>query len=357
MAVSPGSDILASDVSSVANGIAVANKITMTSSDGTLDKGFINLPTNYFGDGSDGSLTYDGATTILGMAPAANVYTLTRDIFATTMTVNAGVTIKTNGYRIFCSTSLTMNNATTSIIQNLGNAAVLDVAGATPAANSVIGGAAGKTGGAAGNNSVGSPGVVSDSLTNCILSTMIGGTGGKGGDCTATGGGTARAGGAAATPAGSATVYSGIKDFMTITTMTNMVGPFKIGTAGCSGGGGADGGNGNTGGQGGGGGSTGGCVFIAAKTVLGTGTIKATGGVGGNGTATTQSTGFSRGGGGAGGGGCGGVIVMITRTTANPYTFTVTGGAPGTASAGVNGGATGDVGTSGATGTSFFLTV
>ena len=42
------------------------------------------------GTGVDGALVYDGTTTILGMAPTTLAYTLTRDISATNITVNAG---------------------------------------------------------------------------------------------------------------------------------------------------------------------------------------------------------------------------------------------------------------------------
>ena len=46
----------------------------------------VNLASNgWFGDGSDGALVFDGSTTILGMVPSANVYTLTRNIFATNL--------------------------------------------------------------------------------------------------------------------------------------------------------------------------------------------------------------------------------------------------------------------------------
>ncbi|MFO0824982.1 MAG: hypothetical protein U0792_17985 [Gemmataceae bacterium] len=140
-----------------------------------------------FGDGSDGSLTYDGSTTILGMAPVANVYTLTRDIWASTITVNNGVTIKPAGFRIFCSGTLT-NNGT---IQNdggnggSGTSTLAGAAGTAGAANETWGPSNGTdtTAGAAGAR------VTTASRTNGAAATgltpaCIGGSGGSGGSAT-----------------------------------------------------------------------------------------------------------------------------------------------------------------------------
>ena len=63
-----------------------------------------------FGDGSDGSVTFDGTTTILGFVPAASSYTMTRDIFCTSITINNGVTVKPNGFRIFVTATGTLTN-------------------------------------------------------------------------------------------------------------------------------------------------------------------------------------------------------------------------------------------------------
>ena len=50
------------------------------------------------GDGTDGPLNYDGTSTVLGVVPSSGVYLLTRDIFATTISVAGGATIKTQNY-------------------------------------------------------------------------------------------------------------------------------------------------------------------------------------------------------------------------------------------------------------------
>lgn len=66
-----------------------------------------------FGDGSDGNVTISATTT------------LSRDMYYNNLTVNAGVTLNTNGYRIFVKGTLT-NNGT---IQNNGTNAVAGVGG------------------------------------------------------------------------------------------------------------------------------------------------------------------------------------------------------------------------------------
>jgi len=70
----------------------------------------------YGGDGSDGALVFDGSSVVLGITPSANAYTLTRDVFATSLTVNNGVTVNTGGAAIFCTGTFT-NNGT---VQNNG---------------------------------------------------------------------------------------------------------------------------------------------------------------------------------------------------------------------------------------------
>ena len=131
------------------------------------------------GDGSDGAVTFDGVATILSIAPAGSAYTLTRDIFCTSITVDNGVTINTAGYRIFCTGTLT-NNGT---IRNNGS-----VGGAT-------GGAGGPGGyflaGAAGGSYTGPQGTAGSATTVSY--------GGAGGDA---GAGTSGTGGAATDPAG-----------------------------------------------------------------------------------------------------------------------------------------------------------
>lgn len=306
-----------------------------------------------FGDGSDGSVTFDGSTTILGMVPAASVYTMTRDIFCTNITINAGVTLKTNGFQIFASGTLTMVNATTSIIQNNGNngtagsGATKGTGGTAPASYSVMPGQAGTDGGNGSSNIPGFSGGNGTNITNAVLSTMVGGQGGAGGSCVngSGGGGTV----------GTATLYSGIKSTLIASMQSNPAGTLRANTSGTGGGGGGSDSGSGTGGGGGGGGSSGGSVVIYANAVSGSGTIKAIGGNGGNGGNATGSVNGA--GGGGGGGGAGGVILIVTKTTSNPFTCTVTGGTHGNGGTQIGGAGAGSNGADGASGTTVFLSV
>jgi len=67
-------------------------------------------PDPVYGNGSDGDLTFDGTTTVLSIAPSSSTYTLTRDIYAANMTINANVKVITNGYRVFVRNVLAMNS-------------------------------------------------------------------------------------------------------------------------------------------------------------------------------------------------------------------------------------------------------
>ena len=99
-----------------------------------------------FGDGNDLASTFaDQGTAPTGTTKTddtagATIYRLDRDVYYTTMTVNATVTVNTNGYRIFCSVSLT-NNGTISRAGvvggnggNGGNGSAVDVGGTAGAA-------------------------------------------------------------------------------------------------------------------------------------------------------------------------------------------------------------------------------
>lgn len=62
-----------------------------------------------FGEGVDGSATFDGTTTVLSLVPSSSVYKLVKDIYCTNLTVNSGVTLFTNGFRIFVNGTFTNN--------------------------------------------------------------------------------------------------------------------------------------------------------------------------------------------------------------------------------------------------------
>jgi hypothetical protein len=134
-----------------------------------LDKSI--LPTsgsvggNLFGDGSDGAVTADGSTTVTCLgAPTSSTYTMTRDCYFTTLTVNSGVTIKTVSNRILAATSIT----STGTIQNAGNAG--GNGGNATGTNKATGGTAGSLPSALAAGSLAAP-----------VSSKAGLTGGSGG--------------------------------------------------------------------------------------------------------------------------------------------------------------------------------
>lgn len=255
-----------------------------------------------FGDESDGSVTYDGAATILGVVPVANVYTLSRDIFVTNMTVNNGVTVKTQGWRIFGAGTLTNNGS----INGDGNAASGTTGGAAlpPAATFY------QVSGSGGNGIVGAgAGNPGASMTNCIY----GGSGGNGGSSGVNAGGN---GGAPSAPTNDR------DPARTFPTVINMKGWSNAGTftsLRANGSGGGSGGSvaGGTSGAGGGGAVQ---VTICFKTIDNTnGTISANGGAGSNAAA-----------GNAGGGGGGGAaLVYLLCNSIVQGTIQANGGAKG----------------------------
>ncbi len=260
-----------------------------------------------FGDGSDGPLHYDGTNPVLGMAPASGVYTLTRDIYATTILVDAAATIKPSGWRIFATGALTNNGS----INADGNPPTVNVGG-TNLSNAGYFTFRGVNG---GSGSGGSPGGVGASVPAGFV---LGGAGGHGGT-TAT-----SAGGLGGNATRNAQFLSQVKIYALwafgAAITSNGSSPALGGLEGGAGGG--AGGSGPTpnshAGQGGGGGA--GVIMIAAFTVANTGTISANGGDCGAVNFSDQGVG--------GGGGGGGVGVFCNGYTgANP---TVRGGTKGT---------------------------
>lgn len=326
-----------------------ASKVVRFSTTGDIS----GIPALQYGDGSDGALLYDGYNTTLSVSPSALTYTLTRDIYATNMTVNSGVTINTGGYQIFVSGVL-LNSGT---IQNngiTGTAGTTTAGGNTQPAGATaslgisvpisgVGGAG--AGSVGGSGTTGAAGTAAASVTNSVGT--AGATGGVGG-------GTTGAGGAGGTVTSSVT---GLRNVNSIRTYSNLVGAFKL----SSGGGGGASGQNNTSagtawsGSGGGGGSGGGMVAIFAKTIGGSGTISAIGGIGGVGGDANGASANGSGGGGGGGGG-GGIILIVTKTSTNPFTTTVTGGAGGAGGLQVGGQTNGTTGGTGVAGVVYFVT-
>lgn len=296
---------------------------------GTSIKYAANL--SVYGDGSDGSPTFDGTTVILGLTPVSSVYTLARDLYLASPTINSGVSIVTNNYKIFCNSTFT-NNGT--IEWNGKNGLNTGIAGAaignTNGTLNILGivsnaGGAGNTGaGFAGGNAGGTAGA-------------IGSTGGPGGAGASAGGvnGTVSAPGAQR-PLPKALIQSTFSRVASTSSIIDYL---------CSSGGGGGGGDGVQ--KGGGGGGGGGIVYLASYLIAGTGTISVNGGTGGNGNPAGTNC-------GGGGGGGGGYLIVISRSVNAAaiagQTLSVNGGTGGT------GVGTGVNGTNGSTGTTVVLT-
>jgi hypothetical protein len=269
-----------------------------------------------FGDGSDGAVTLDGTVTVPWASKNGSAYTLTRDVFASSLTVGSGVTLNFGaGYRVFCRGTFTSNGT----LANAGNAG-----SATGAAGGATG--SGPTGGggrAGGAGSTGAGAAGSNALVNAGNLAGAGGAGSSGaaGAAGATSNNVTPAPGAFKTPF--PLLVGAYADFNAVTQVTGAPG---------GGGGGGDGTN-----PGGGGGSGGGTVAIFAYSFTSNGDINAPGGAGGTPTAGDC---------GGGGGGGGGWIVIFTAYTpwTNNGTTNVAGGAAG---AGVGTGAAGTAGTAG----------
>jgi hypothetical protein len=267
-------------------------------------------PEGIFGDGSDGALTFNGSSTILGMVPSSNTYTMTRDIYGTTITVNSGVKIITAGWRIFASVSL--NNAGT--IHNNGGAGVASTNG---------------TAQPTGFFKKGENGLAVAAGT----SFSVGGNGGNGGSQLSPG--VINGGLAGAVPANCGG-WRHIPMAFTLRTI-DAAGTSRVFEGGAGGSAGtAEGGSG----LGGGAGAGGGILAIIAKSITNTGTISANGGNGENGA---NATGTGRRGGGGGGGG--GAVILVYMEIPTVGTVTANGGNGGTATVGASAGTAGAAGT------------
>lgn len=281
-----------------------------------------------FGDGSDGALAFDGIASVLGISPSSSVYTLTRDIFASSIAVSAGVTVNAAGFRVFCQGTCTV--AATGVISCNGNAAAAGTAGAITNASGSLG--AGTAGGAGGSgNNAGSAGT--NHAVGFPAGTGAGGAGGGDGTHTAAAAGTYAA---LAASKGGARFLTALLLGMIFGTQTSgtasLVSLYMGGTGG--GGGGGD----DADATGGGGGGGGGVLVLASRTVVNNGTISCNGGAGAAGTSAAHNA-------GGGGGGGGGVCTVITRTYSGTGVQTAAGGAGG-AKAGASGVA-GSAGTAG----------
>ena len=269
-----------------------------------------------YGDGSDGAITFDGSTIYTFATLNGSTYTLTRDIFATTITVDNLIAVITGGYRVFAQNSLTVNGE----LHNNGSAGSGTTGGAGGLGGFFKAGGAGSAG-----LGTGSAGAVGTAQATPTANTWVGGLGGKGAmgratNTTFTGGMITSANVTVPADAdGGNRVPSNFVNYLTryIVGATNWQMTPSIG-----GGSGAKSTTGSTpAGTSGAGGGGGGICFVASPVISGSGTISANGGAGGNATGANGNF-------GGGGGGGGGVMCMIAKTS--NITPSATGGNGGT---------------------------
>lgn len=261
--------------------------------------GIVNV--NHYGNGADGAATI------------SSTVNLSRDMQYTTLTVNSGGVINTNGFRIFCTGALTVNSG--GVIQNNGSNASSAGPGAGAPAGTYLGG--GTPGCPGFLNAAPTAGLAYiHGATRDIVAASLGGSGGSGSD-------------------GSVNIRGGlVKNQISTpfsTAIVNQIGALFATQAHIWGGagGGSAGVNGGAFGWGAGGG---GVVCLVALSISNAGTIRANGGSLPAGQATTY------GGGGGGGGG----VILLSGTYTNTGTIQAvggtgdnTGGAPGVGGNGV----------------------
>lgn len=252
-------------------------------------------------------------------------FVLSEDGYFTDVTVDASGVLDTNGYRVFINGTLLLNGT----IENDGGSAVTSTPGTGAPSGSLGGGSNGGGGGTAGVS----------------IANALGGPGGEGGTGVIVMGMTiiafAGAFGGTVTPplpvdGGSNLAHNALAVLQGRTLATNV--PFNGGS------GGGGGGNASFAGAGGGGG---GVIVLAAYMFdpSSMGTIRANGGVGGDGRSTTVGSTTNSGGGGGGGGG--GFVSVFTSCTGIPLGVSVTalGGVGGIGETPASDGSTGSNGT------------
>jgi len=320
----------AQEVQVYAKSVGGVTQFFARASDGTITQltpGGTGLVTAeaIFGDGSDGNVTIAVDTT------------LTRDMYYNNLTINGGVKLLPDGYRIFVRRTLTLNG--NIVVNGNDGATAPDTpsggggAGGTaqPASGarvltlatnllSVAGGGGGAQGGgvaAAGGNSTAAPfGFVAGSVTNAAGGVGQGGAGGR-----SAGNVNGGASGTNTIVAAASGSYPANLTQALLLRNSQLSNAFTPG----SGGGGGRGGDAAGSGGGGGGGASGGLIVVVANQIVGAGILQAKGGKGGN-AANLVAVPPSSGGGGGGGGG--GLVVVIIGTGSFP-TVDVSGGVGG----------------------------
>jgi hypothetical protein len=277
-----------------------------------------------YGTGQDGTAVLDGVNVVTWAGLAGSTYTLTRDVFLLDLTVAAGITLASGGYKIFVLGTATI--AVGGIVSADGRNAAGGVAGGSSALGTLGIGVAGGAGRAANT------GVAGTNQSNTLGdASAAGGAGGAGGVNAGGGGGTytpspSNGGGNYLTPLLTGFLFN-------TSSGGNQATVTIIGGGAGGGGGGSD----NAGVTGGGGGGGGGVLVFHALTLVNNGLIRAKGGDG----AAASGAG---GNGGGGGGGGGGIILQLSRYRSGLGAVTVPGGAGGAPVAGGVAGAAGSTG-------------
>jgi len=336
------------------DGLAVGANGTVLTADSTVGVGVKWATTvtselemiGLYGDGSDGTVTLDGATdyaATTGINLIAGAYFMTRDVYFDSLTINNTISLETGGWRIFVKNTLTNNGiihrapgAAGGNGANAGGAGTGGTAGGgiTDDGSTAMGGSPNGRAGRTGGTGLGLQGFAG------LQATGEGGSGGAGGagEDNAFGG----AGGAA-----QATTTTLTKKWRNVGILLqwSFLALVSGGSGGSSGASGA--GDGVARGAGGGGsGGGGGVVGIWARVFSNgaTGIVRANGSAGGNGGNFNANSGS----GGGGGGGGGGFIYFINDSFTNSGTIQAAGGAAGLH--GTNGTLGGNVSTDGAAG-------
>lgn len=302
-----------------------------------------------FGNNTDGTVLLDGTNTFASfLSKSGNTYTMLRNMYAGTLTINSGVTLETDGFMIFAETitgagkvkGKTGNNGSNGAA-NVGTTGGIGGAGGTSSGTGPLKTTAGANGSNGTNTTGGNAGGNGDDIA--AIFKFYGNAAANGGRGYSWNGAT----GTLTVPAGvgqpiTSTKYSinfkrnkfetlNVMEFDEATALFKRI--FLNGAAGGGAGGGSS--TAQAGGGGGGAGASGGPVFIYAKNWSGTFTIESIGGNGGTGAGGTG------GGGGAGGNGGTSVVMYHNKTWTGSYALTAgTGAAGGTnAEAGTNGNA------------------
>ncbi|MFA6158904.1 MAG: hypothetical protein WC763_04780 [Candidatus Paceibacterota bacterium] len=275
--------------------------------------------------------TLTGSTTATGGSVTAGVnttYTMTRDMYATILTVASGITLVTDGFifnaSVECTGAGTIDFGTANNGANGGSSGTTGAAGGASSGTGRFKTTAGGQGGqgALSQNSSGSNAPATTAPTSAIGSSAS----------AVSGGGSDSASPSVGSGVTRPTVKLGSNRFLLSLGLDfTIAGAFVSWKASGQSGAGAGGGSANSGGAvgdgGAGGGASGGIVFGIVKLWSGTFTIKATGGNGGtsgnpNGSAGRQS--------GPGAGGNGGVSVMVFHKKTWTGSYNLAGGVKGT---------------------------